>query len=190
MAGKARRSGARSSEQVGDRPIVGVLGGSKSDFPILEKAAHILSELGVPHELMVVSAHRTPDRLFAYAEQAPAKGIEVIIAGAGGAAHLPGMLAAKTHLPVIGVPIPTENLRGLDSLLSIVQMPRGIPVATVAIGGAENAGLLAAQILAGRYPEIAERVKAFRTMQTKAILQSPEAKGSIAGAQALSRRRS
>jgi phosphoribosylaminoimidazole carboxylase PurE protein len=190
VAGKARRSGAGSSEQVGDRPIVGVLGGSKSDFPILEKAAHILSELGVPHELMVVSAHRTPDRLFAYAEQAPAKGIEVIIAGAGGAAHLPGMLAAKTHLPVIGVPIPTENLRGLDSLLSIVQMPRGIPVATVAIGGAENAGLLAAQILAGRYPKIAERVKAFRTTQTKAVLQSPEAKGSIAGAQVSSRRRS
>jgi len=190
VAGKAKRPNVRSSPIVSSRPIVGVLGGSKSDFPILEKAVAVLSELGIPNELMVVSAHRTPDRLFAYAEQAPAKGIEVIIAGAGGAAHLPGMLAAKTHLPVIGVPIPTANLRGLDSLLSIVQMPRGIPVATVAIGGAENAGLLAAQILAGRYPEIADRVKAFRTTQTRTVLQSPEAKGSIGGPQDSSRRRS
>jgi len=156
--------------------LVGVLGGSKSDFPILEKAAAILTELGIPNELLVVSAHRTPDRLFAYAETAPSRGIEVIIAGAGGAAHLPGMLAAKTHVPVIGVPIPTENLRGLDSLLSIVQMPRGIPVATVAIGGAENAGLLAAQILGGRYPDVAARVKAFRKHQTDTVLQSPEAR--------------
>jgi len=161
--------------------LVGVLGGSKSDFPILEKAVAILTDLGIPNELMVVSAHRTPDRLFAYAEQASGRGIEVIIAGAGGAAHLPGMLAAKTHLPVIGVPIPTENLRGLDSLLSIVQMPRGIPVATVAIGGAENAGLLAAQILAGRYPAIAARVKLFRQSQTDSVLQSPEAKGLVTG---------
>ncbi|OGW48730.1 MAG: 5-(carboxyamino)imidazole ribonucleotide mutase [Nitrospirae bacterium RBG_19FT_COMBO_58_9] len=161
--------------------MVGVLGGSKSDFPILEKAVAILTDLGIPNELMVVSAHRTPDRLFDYAEQAPGRGIEVIIAGAGGAAHLPGMLAAKTHLPVIGVPIPTENLRGLDSLLSIVQMPRGIPVATVAIGGAENAGLLAAQILAGRYPAIAARVKLFRQAQTDNVLQSPEAKGLVTG---------
>ena len=161
--------------------MVGVLGGSKSDFPILEKAVTVLNELGITNELIVVSAHRTPDRLFAYAEQAHARGIEVIIAGAGGAAHLPGMLAAKTHVPVIGIPIPTEHLRGLDSLLSIVQMPRGIPVATVAIGGAENAGLLAAQILAGRYPEVAVRVKAFRNAQTTQVLQSPEAKGSVAG---------
>jgi phosphoribosylaminoimidazole carboxylase PurE protein len=188
VAGKAKRNGVGSSSAVGSRPIVGVLGGSKSDFPILEKAAVLLSELGIPYELLVVSAHRTPDRLFAYAEQAPGRGIEVIIAGAGGAAHLPGMLAAKTHLPVIGVPIPTENLRGLDSLLSIVQMPRGIPVATVAIGGAENAGLLAAQILAGRYPEIADRVKAFRSAQTRTVLQSPEAKGSPAGRPPSSRR--
>lgn len=163
------------------QPVVGVLGGSKSDFPILEKATALLGELGVPHELLVVSAHRTPDRLFAYAEQAAARGIEVIIAGAGGAAHLPGMLAAKTHLPVIGVPIPTEQLRGLDSLLSIVQMPRGIPVATVAIGGAENAGLLAAQILAGRYPEVAARVKDFRRTQTESVLNSPEAQGIVDG---------
>src|ERR1043165_6187577 len=108
------------------RPLIGVLGGSKSDFPILEKAVAILTDLGVPYELMVVSAHRTPDRLFAYAEQAPSRGIEVIIAGAGGAAHLPGMLAAKTYLPVIGVPIPTENLCGLDSLRFLVQNPRRV----------------------------------------------------------------
>lgn len=153
-------------------PLVGVLGGSKSDFPILEKAVAVLSRLGVPSELLVVSAHRTPDRLFQYAEEAPARGIEVIVAGAGGAAHLPGMLAAKTYVPVIGVPIPTDNLGGLDSLLSIVQMPRGVPVATVAIGGGENAGLLAAQILAGKYPVIRERLKAFRLEQTRAVLAS------------------
>ena len=122
------------------QPVVGVVGGSRSDFPILEAAVAVLAELEVPAELRVVSAHRTPDRLFAYAETAAARGIRVIIAGAGGAAHLPGMLAAKTLLPVIGVPIPTEHLGGLDSLLSIVQMPRGIPVATVAIGNAQNAG--------------------------------------------------
>lgn len=154
-------------------PLVGVLGGSRSDFPVLEKAVAVLTHLGVPNELLVVSAHRTPDRLFAYAEAAAERGIEVIVAGAGGAAHLPGMLAAKTHLPVIGVPIPTENLRGLDSLLSIVQMPRGIPVATVAIGGAENAGLLAAQILAGRYHVLRERLKQFRDEQTRAVLSLP-----------------
>lgn len=159
------------------RVIVGILGGSKSDFPVLEKAGAILDELEIPFELLVVSAHRTPDRLFEYADTAPSRGIEVIIAGAGGAAHLPGMLAAKTHLPVIGVPIPTENLRGLDSLLSIVQMPRGIPVATVAIGGAENAGILAAQILSGRYPDVAQRVKKYRALQTDAVLNSPEARG-------------
>ncbi len=156
----------------GASPLVGVLGGSKSDFPVLEKAVTVLTHLGVPSELLVVSAHRTPDRLFAYAEQAHGRGIEVIIAGAGGAAHLPGMLAAKTHLPIIGVPIPTENLRGLDSLLSIVQMPRGVPVATVAIGGAENAGVLAAQILAGRYPVLRERLKQFRAEQTQAAIGS------------------
>ncbi len=161
----------------GPKPIVGVLGGSQSDFPVLEKAATLLNELAIPFELLVVSAHRTPDRLFEYAEAASERGIEVIIAGAGGAAHLPGMLAAKTHLPVIGVPIPTENLRGLDSLLSIVQMPKGIPVATVAIGGAENAGLLAAQILAGRYPHIEKAVKKYRAAQTDRVLNSAEAQG-------------
>jgi 5-(carboxyamino)imidazole ribonucleotide mutase len=179
-----KRHGSRANHRATDRshPLVGVLGGSKSDFSILEKAVAVLTELGIPNELLVVSAHRTPDRLFAYAERAPSRGIEVIIAGAGGAAHLPGMLAAKTYLPVIGVPIPTENLRGLDSLLSIVQMPRGIPVATVAIGGAENAGLLAGQILAGRYPAVAARVKAFRRTQTEGVLRSPEAQGLVAEA--------
>jgi len=158
-------------------PVVGVLGGSKSDFPILEKAGVVLTQLGIPYELLVVSAHRTPDRLFEYATNAPGRGIKVIIAGAGGAAHLPGMLAAKTHVPVIGVPIPTENLRGLDSLLSIVQMPKGIPVATVAIGGAENAAILAAQILAVSHADIAQRITSYRMAQTESVLNSPEAKG-------------
>ncbi|MBM4134868.1 MAG: 5-(carboxyamino)imidazole ribonucleotide mutase [Nitrospira sp.] len=167
----------RQQRRGGAGPLVGVVGGSKTDLPVLEKAVEVLTHLGIPNELRVVSAHRTPDRLFGYAEQAPGRGIEVIIAGAGGAAHLPGMLAAKTHLPVIGVPMPTENLRGLDSLLSIVQMPRGIPVATVAIGGAENAGLLAAQILAGRYKTIRDRLIRFRAEQTQAaIASSPEFK--------------
>jgi 5-(carboxyamino)imidazole ribonucleotide mutase len=178
----ASRSRQRVSREVKNRkPLVGVLGGSKSDFPVLEKAGVILDELNIPYELLVVSAHRTPDRLFEYATSAPGRGIKVIIAGAGGAAHLPGMLAAKTHLPVIGVPIPTENLRGLDSLLSIVQMPKGIPVATVAIGGAENAGLLAGQILAGSHPEIAHNIKRYRAAQTKRVLNSPEAKGTGLG---------
>lgn len=171
MPRRTQQSGGRASAG----PRVGVLGGSKTDFPVLEKAVAVLTQLGIENELLVVSAHRTPDRLFAYAEGAPARGIEVIIAGAGGAAHLPGMLAAKTHLPVIGVPIPTEHLKGMDSLLSIVQMPRGIPVATVAIGGAENAGLLAAQILAGRDATIRERLIRYRAEQTASVVaQQPE----------------
>jgi 5-(carboxyamino)imidazole ribonucleotide mutase len=151
-------------------PRVGVVGGSRSDFPILEKAAALLTELGIANELRVVSAHRTPDLLYRYAEEAAGRGIQVIVAGAGGAAHLPGMLAAKTVLPVIGVPIPTQHLGGLDSLLSIVQMPRGIPVATVAIGNAENAALLAAQILGLADPQVAARVAAYRAAQTQAVL--------------------
>src|SRR5512147_432515 len=176
MARSRRSTSTRSANRraASAQPLVGVLGGSKSDFPILEKAVAVLTELGVPNELLVVSAHRTPDRLFAYAELASARGIEVIIAGAGGAAHLPGMLAAKTSLPVIGVPIPTENLRGLDSLLSIVQMPRGIPVATVAIGGAENAAILAAQILGLRSAKIRQRVQRFRAAQTQSVLDSQD----------------
>jgi 5-(carboxyamino)imidazole ribonucleotide mutase len=156
-----------------DGPRVGVVGGSRSDFPCLEKATMVLEALGIPCELRVVSAHRTPDLLFRYAETAAGRGIRVIVAGAGGAAHLPGMLAAKTSLPVIGVPVPTQHLGGLDSLLSIVQMPRGIPVATVAIGNAENAGLLAASILALGDPELADRLASYRRNQTDAVLSDP-----------------
>jgi 5-(carboxyamino)imidazole ribonucleotide mutase len=154
-------------------PLVGVVGGSRSDFPVLEDAVAILAELGVPAELRVVSAHRTPDHLFRYAEEAAGRGIRVIVAGAGGAAHLPGMLAAKTTLPVIGVPIPTQHLGGMDSLLSIVQMPRGIPVATVAIGNATNAGLLAASILALGDDGLATRLADWRSHQTASVLDDP-----------------
>ena len=154
-------------------PIVGVVGGSRSDYPTLEAAMAILESLGVPAEFRVISAHRTPDQLFRYAEEAAGRGIRVIVAGAGGAAHLPGMLAAKTALPVIGVPIPTQHLGGLDSLLSIVQMPRGVPVATVAIGNAMNAGLLAASILALSDRALAERLAAWRADQTQAVLDDP-----------------
>jgi 5-(carboxyamino)imidazole ribonucleotide mutase len=167
----ARRAGKATFAPTA--PVVGIVGGSRSDFPILERAIVVLTELGIPSELRVVSAHRTPDLLYRYAEEAPGRGIRVIVAGAGGAAHLPGMLASKTILPVIGVPIPTEHLGGLDSLLSIVQMPRGIPVATVAIGNAENAALLAAEILALSDPEIVERLAEFRTTQTQAVLDDP-----------------
>ena len=152
------------------RPLVGIVGGSRSDFPVLEQAVAVLDRLGVACELRVVSAHRTPDHLFRYAETARDRGIRVIIAGAGGAAHLPGMLAAKTSLPVIGVPVPTQHLGGLDSLLSIVQMPRGIPVATVAIGNADNAALLAAEILALSDEALAGRLDAFRASQTAGVL--------------------
>jgi phosphoribosylaminoimidazole carboxylase PurE protein len=158
------------SRDEGRSPIVGIVAGSRSDFPVLEAAVAILDELAVPCELKVVSAHRTPDRLFRYAEDAQRRGIRVIVAGAGGAAHLPGMLAAKTALPVIGVPIPTQHLGGLDSLLSIVQMPRGIPVATVAIGNATNAGLLAAAILALSDEALAGRLAAWRARQTEAVI--------------------
>jgi phosphoribosylaminoimidazole carboxylase PurE protein len=156
-----------------ERPLVGVVGGSRSDFPILERTTALLDMLDVPSELRVVSAHRTPDHLFRYAELAAGRGLRVLIAGAGGAAHLPGMLAAKTLLPVIGVPIPTEHLGGLDSLLSIVQMPRGIPVATVAIGNAENAALLAAEILALTDDALAARLAAYRADQARMVMDDP-----------------
>lgn len=129
-------------------PLVGIAMGSESDLPVMEESAKILAEFAIPYEMRVLSAHRTPAAMQEYAEAAHQRGLQVIIAGAGGAAHLPGMIAASTPLPVIGVPVPTRNLKGMDSLLSIVQMPGGVPVATVAIGGAKNAGLLAAQILA------------------------------------------
>ena len=154
-------------------PLVGLIMGSKSDWDFLQPAAKILTELGVPHEAKVVSAHRTPDFMFEYAETAEERGLLVIIAAAGGAAHLPGMVASKTLLPVLGVPVPATVLQGVDALLSIVQMPAGIPVATLAIGnaGATNAALLAAAILGIKYPGIRSRLEAYRARQTKAILE-------------------
>jgi 5-(carboxyamino)imidazole ribonucleotide mutase len=169
------------AETARSAPVVGIVGGSRSDFPILERAQAVLAELGVPCELRVVSAHRTPDHLFRYAETAAGRGIRVIIAGAGGAAHLPGMLAAKTLLPVIGVPIPTEHLGGLDSLLSIVQMPRGIPVATVAIGNADNAALLAAQVLALSDAGLTARLEARRAAQTAMVMDDESNAGTLPG---------
>ena len=154
-------------------PIVGIVGGSRSDFPILEKAMALLEMLEVPSELRVISAHRSPDLAFRYAETAAGRGIRVIIAGAGGAAHLAGIVAAKTTLPVIGLPIPTQHLGGLDSLLSIVQMPRGIPVATVAIGNAENAAILAIEILALSDPALAVRLDRYREDQTRMVVDDP-----------------
>ncbi|MGA7800642.1 MAG: 5-(carboxyamino)imidazole ribonucleotide mutase [Gammaproteobacteria bacterium] len=155
-----------------DSPRVGLVMGSSSDWSVMEAAARMLDKLGIPHEAKVVSAHRTPDRLFEYAETARQRGLACIIAGAGGAAHLPGMLAAKTTLPVLGVPVPSRHLQGMDSLLSIVQMPKGIPVATFAIGeaGAANAALFAAALLAGEDAQLAARLEAFRAEQHQAVL--------------------
>lgn len=160
-------------------PLVGVIMGSQSDWETMQHAASTLDELGVPHEVRVVSAHRAPDLLFEYASTAESRGIEVIIAGAGGAAHLPGMTASKTALPVLGVPVQSKALSGLDSLLSIVQMPAGIPVGTLAIGraGAVNAALLAAAILGNKHPQIREALRTFRQTQTDKVLQSPDPRG-------------
>jgi 5-(carboxyamino)imidazole ribonucleotide mutase len=153
-------------------PLVGIVMGSDSDWEVMQHAARRLTEFGVAHEARVVSAHRTPDQLYRYAEDAAGRGLRCIIAGAGGAAHLPGMLAAKTTLPVLGVPIPTKHLQGLDSLLSIVQMPAGIPVATFAIGtaGAGNAGLYAVAILALNDSDLSERLDEFRRTQERRVL--------------------
>ena len=155
-------------------PLIGVIMGSTSDWPTMQLACQVLDELEIPYEKKVVSAHRTPDLMFSYAEEAKSRGLKVIIAGAGGAAHLPGMVASKTNLPVIGVPVQSKSLNGLDSLLSIVQMPGGIPVATVAIGapGATNAGLLAAEILGAFDEKIYERLVARRAKLTQTILES------------------
>jgi 5-(carboxyamino)imidazole ribonucleotide mutase len=162
---------ANSAKQSGN-PLVGIIMGSTSDWETMEHAAKTLESLGIPFETRVVSAHRTPDLLFEYAASAEKRGIEVIIAGAGGAAHLPGMAASKTVLPVLGVPVESKALKGLDSLLSIAQMPGGIPVGTLAIGksGAINAALLAAAILGGKYPEIREALRTFRESQTQKVL--------------------
>jgi 5-(carboxyamino)imidazole ribonucleotide mutase len=158
------------------QPLVGIIMGSSSDWGTMRHTAAVLEELDVPHEVRVVSAHRTPDLLFEYASSAKERGLEVIVAGAGGAAHLPGMTAAKTALPVIGVPVESKALSGLDSLLSIVQMPAGVPVAAVAIGdaGARNAGLLAATILAGRHAAIEQALAGYRERQTAGVLAQPD----------------
>ena len=154
-----------------NKPLVSVIMGSRTDWETMKHASDILRELGVPHECEVVSAHRTPDRMVEFAKSAESRGIEVIIAGAGGAAHLPGMTASHTLVPVLGVPVQSKALSGLDSLLSIVQMPGGVPVGTLAIGaaGAKNAGLLAAQILATTRPELRERLRALREKQTDEV---------------------
>jgi len=159
-----------------DTPLVGVIMGSRSDWETMHHVAETLAALGVSYETSVVSAHRTPDRLFEYAASAESRGLEVIVAGAGGAAHLPGMTAAKTVLPVLGVPVQSAMLNGIDSLLSIVQMPAGIPVATLAIGraGAVNAALLAAAILGGRHPQIREALRRYREAQTAAVLAATD----------------
>ncbi len=159
-----------------NQPLVGVVMGSKSDWETMRAAAEVLQDFDVPHECRVVSAHRTPDWMNEYAKTAERRGLEVIIAGAGGAAHLPGMIASQTVLPVLGVPVKSRALNGLDSLLSIVQMPGGVPVGTVAIGesGAKNAGLLAVRILAGSRPELRERLRDFHRQQTERVLSERE----------------
>ena len=158
------------------QPLVGLIMGSKSDWETMQHTADILKALDIPFETQVVSAHRTPDLLFEYASKAEERGMEVIIAGAGGSAHLPGMTAAKTALPVLGVPVESKSLQGIDSLLSIAQMPAGVPVGTLAIGkaGAINAALLAAAILGAKHPEIRDALKTFRAEQTRAVLDLPD----------------
>ncbi len=159
-----------------EAPLVGVVMGSKSDWETMRHACDVLTELEIPHESRIVSAHRTPERLFRYGREAEGRGLEVVIAGAGGAAHLPGMLAAITILPVLGVPIESKTLHGIDSLLSIVQMPRGVPVGTLAIGvsGAANAAILAAAIIGRKYPEIRQALVRFRQAQTDSVEEAPE----------------
>jgi len=159
-----------------EAPLIGIIMGSRSDWETMRHAAEALDSLGVAYETKVVSAHRTPKRLYDYAQSARERGLKVIIAGAGGAAHLPGMAASMTSVPVLGVPVETKSLHGLDSLLSIAQMPAGVPVGTLAIGnaGAKNAGLLAAAILAGSDDELAKRLDAFREKQTASVAETPE----------------
>ena len=175
---------AAKTKKTSGNALVGIIMGSTSDWETMQHAAQTLEELGVPHETRVVSAHRTPDLLFEYASSAEKRGIEVIIAGAGGAAHLPGMTASKTVLPVLGVPVESKALKGLDSLLSIAQMPGGIPVGTLAIGkaGAINAALLAAAMLGAKHPEIRESLRKFRSNQTKKVLATPDPAVTLPGA--------
>ena len=164
---------ARTSNS--ETPVIGVIMGSQSDWPVMQKACEILDDLGVAYEAKIVSAHRTPDRLFDYAKSAKGRGLKVLIAGAGGAAHLPGMAASMTPLPVLGVPVQSKALNGIDSLLSIAQMPKGIPVGTLAIGeaGAANAGILAASIVALEHAEVADKLDAFRAAQSAAVQETP-----------------
>ena len=170
----AKRRTTTEAPRDADTPLVGVIMGSKSDLKYMSAAAELLAELEIAHEVRVVSAHRTPDWMFEYASTAESRGIEVIIAGAGGAAHLPGMVSSKTVLPVLGVPIPATSLNGLDALLSIAQMPRGVPVGTLAIGepGAANAALLAAAIVSAGRPAIRERLRAWRAARTREVLDA------------------
>ena len=183
---EAASTSAEASSSRDSTALVGVIMGSRSDWETMQHAVEMLNTLEVPHEVRVVSAHRTPDLLFQYAQEAEARGLRVIIAGAGGAAHLPGMVAAKTHLPVLGVPVTSRTLNGLDSLLSIVQMPAGVPVATLAIGraGATNAALLAASILAPWHSEIREALLAFRRQRTEAVLADPDPRQPVPGSTA------
>lgn len=167
---------SKLDSSTGSSPLVGVIMGSRSDLRIMSHTAELLTQLGVPHEVRVVSAHRTPDWMFEYARTAESRGLEVIIAAAGGAAHLPGMVAALTILPVLGVPIPATMLAGVDALLSIVQMPKGVPVGTLAIGepGAANAALLAASIVGQRRPEIRDRLRAWRASRTADVMNDTD----------------
>jgi 5-(carboxyamino)imidazole ribonucleotide mutase len=170
---------ARSKKSQKQAPLVGVIMGSKSDWETLRHGSEVLDQLGVPHEVRVVSAHRTPDLMFEYAETAASRGLEVIVAGAGGAAHLPGMVAAKTWVPVLGVPVESSALKGLDSLLSIVQMPAGVPVGTLAIGraGAINAALLAASIVSRGRPEVADALARYRAEQKQRVVSEKPLRG-------------
>ena len=164
-----------------EEPLVGVIMGSTSDWEVMSNTTKTLEELSIPHEVKVISAHRTPEEAFAYADTAESRGLEAIIAGAGGAAHLAGVMAGKSALPVLGVPMQTKSLGGMDSLLSIVQMPAGIPVGTLAIGraGAVNAALLAAAMLANKYPKIHESLKAYRADQTQRVLATPDPREAV-----------